>query len=147
MTLPRTTLARAQAAHDAKESPHDCKESAGVEGCSVKKKKEQHSGSVYRFSTFQELVDRVPANRIADCVEELGLVLSKAKLSTECIFLLAQFMAKKDGKAFPSELPRIVLPSEFEWTDDGKGELKTRIVDSKGDTLFGINMKLNQSNQ
>ena len=26
MTFPRTTIARAQSAHDAKEPPHDCKE-------------------------------------------------------------------------------------------------------------------------
>ena len=102
------------------------------------------SGSVYRFSTFQELVDRVPGDRIRDCMEELGTVLATAKLSTQLNYAVACNLAKADGKELPPEPAQIiVLPPEFEWCDDGKRELEARMVDAKGDGLFAVKITPN----
>lgn len=100
--------------------------------------------SVYRFSTFQELVDRVPGDRIRDCMEELGTVLATAKLSTQLTYGVARNLAKADGKELPPEPDQpIVLPPEFEWVDDGKRELEARMVDAKGDGLFTVKISPN----
>jgi len=101
------------------------------------------TGSVYRFSTFQELVDRVPGDRIRDCMEELGTVLASAKLSTELVAGVARNLAESDGKTLPNPEQIIVLPPEFEWIDDGKRELEARMVDSKGDGLFAVKITPN----
>ena len=106
------------------------------------------SGSVYRFSTFQELVDRVPGDRIRDCMEELGTVLATAKLSTQLNYAVACNLAKADGKELPPEPAQIiVLPPEFEWCDDGKRELEARMVDAKGDGLFAVKITPNDRSE
>jgi len=106
------------------------------------------TGSVYRFSTFQELVDRVPGDRIRDCMEELGTVLATAKLSTQLTYAVACNLAKADGKELPPEPAQIiVLPPEFEWMDDGKRELEARMVDAKGDGLFAVKITPNDQIQ
>lgn len=98
-----------------------------------------HTGNTYTFSTFQELVDRVPADRIPLCPEELGKILGTAKEYQEAIYETAKHLASKKG----TELPpcTMVVPPEFEWIDDGKGDLgftmqgpddsKTKVIISK----------------
>ena len=102
------------------------------------------TGSVYRFSTFQELVDRVPGDRIRDCMEELGTVLATAKLSTQLAYAVACNLAKADGKELPPEPAQIIkLPQDLEWMDDGKRELEAQMVDAKGDGLFALKITPN----
>lgn len=95
---------------------------------------------VYRFSTFQELVDRVPGDRIRDCMEELGTVLGSAKLTAELVEGVARNLAEADGKKVPPREGNSVIkvPAEFEWHDDGKRELEARLHDANGERLLAV---------
>jgi len=85
--------------------------------------------TTYKFSTFQELVDRVPSDKIAECLREFGIALQQAKATAELVFLVAESLAKESGKEFPKMPSRIVeVPHELEWIDDGKGEIKTTLT-------------------
>jgi hypothetical protein len=85
---------------------------------------------IYRFSTFQELTDRVPSDRIRDCMEEIGTVIAAAKATVELHYSVARQLAKIEGKELPSpeEGEQVIeLPPEFEWIDDGKRELEAQL--------------------
>jgi len=91
----------------------------------------------YRFSTFQELVDEVPSDRICDCLEELGKVIQTAKATAELIYKVAEDLARK--KELPPMPKRIIkLPDALEWIDDGKGELEAQINDETGKPFVGF---------
>lgn len=95
----------------------------------------------YRFSTFQELVDRVPTDRIADCLRELAVVLQEGKAMAELTMATAEALGMKKQPA-----GRVLeLPVELEWIDDGKGDLDLRFQAKSGDEtapLFNLKMKL-----
>jgi len=84
--------------------------------------------SIYSFSTFQELVDKVPSDKIAECMAEMGQAFAQGKLLTE----LAIETARAQGKLL-GELPErvITLPESFDWMDDGKGEVGVNLKVSK----------------
>jgi len=96
----------------------------------------------YKFSTLQELVDLVPADRIKACMEELGTVMAAAKMSTELTWAVAKSLAEADGKELPPQPAQLLkLPTSFEWMDDGKRELTARMVDDTGNTFFSVTAK------
>ena len=83
----------------------------------------------YKFKTFQELVDRVPSDKIAECLREFGIAFQQAKATAELVFLTAESLAKESGKEFPKMPERLFeVPEELEWIDDGKGEIKTTLT-------------------
>jgi hypothetical protein len=84
--------------------------------------------TTYKFRTFQELVDRVPSDRIAECLRECGLAFAQGKAMAELVFHTACSIAKDAGKDAPAMTKRVLeLPDELEWIDDGKGEIKTTL--------------------
>jgi len=91
----------------------------------------------YRFSTFQELVDEVPSDRICDCLEELGKVIQTAKATAELCYKVAEDLArKKELPPMPKQI--IKLPDALEWIDDGKGELEAELTDQTGARFVGL---------
>ena len=84
--------------------------------------------TTYKFRTFQELVDRVPSDRIAECLRECGLALQQGKAMAELVFLTACSLAKDAGKDAPA-MPKHLLEmqNELEWIDDGKGQIETTL--------------------
>lgn len=84
----------------------------------------------YRFSTLQELVDRVPADRIATCLHEIGIGLGQAKGAAELMLHAAAAMAEQMGvQCEVAKVTSLVeLPPVLEWVDDGLGEVQTKIV-------------------
>lgn len=87
----------------------------------------------YRFSTFQELVDIVPADRISDCMTELGEILQAAKATAELTIAVAEDLARADGKKVQKCMSAITLPDAFTWRDDGKRELgATLAIEGRG---------------
>lgn len=102
------------------------------------------TGKTYRFSTFQELVDRVPADRIRVCMSELGAILGTAKATTELTYATACHLAKKEPLVLESV---ITLPAEFEWMDDGKEELTATMMNPEGERLFGVNITNDTTNE
>lgn len=95
----------------------------------------------YRFTTFQELVDRVPSDRIAACLRELAVVLQEGKLMVE----LMQATAESLGMAKQPAGRVLELPAELEWIDDGKGNLDLGFQAKAGNEvlpLFNLKMKI-----
>lgn len=87
----------------------------------------------YRFSSLQELVDVVPADRIRDCMEELGKTFAVAKAETELITRTAYYLA---GKEYPKGTRIIELPPVIEWIDDGKNECEATITLPSGEPVM-----------
>lgn len=102
------------------------------------------SAPVYRFSTFQELLDRVPSNRICDCLDEIGKMLSASKAMMELHFHVMCEMMKKDGLPEPQMSESLLkLPKEIEWIDDGKGNLRATIPFTDKD---GLEIRIGRQN-
>jgi len=74
---------------------------------------------VYEFSTFQEFFERVPADRMADCLAEMAINLSMAKNMMGIINPIAKSLG---GSEYGTLFRR-----PFIWTDDKKGEIKAYI--------------------
>lgn len=92
------------------------------------------SAKTYTFSTFQELVDRVPADRIRDCMEELGVILATAKASA---LLAVDLHRDRAGLPPIKEGPGLIeIRDPFEWVDDGKRELQSDLLTQKGDHIM-----------
>ena len=83
----------------------------------------------YKFSNFQELVDRVPSDRIAECLREIGIVLAMGKSNAELIYNVALHLAEKDGRTLLPIPERVItIPVELAWDDDGKHQLVANMV-------------------
>ncbi len=87
------------------------------------------TGKSYRFATFQQLVDRVPPDRICACLDELGPILQSAAIAAEMVYDLA-------GMPRPPRL--LTLPPELEWIDDGKRTLRANIRTAEGQPLLAV---------
>jgi len=88
----------------------------------------------YTFSTFQELVDRVPSDRIRDCMEELGVILATAKASAELVTATALDLA-----GMPQQEPgaRVIeIRDPFEWIDDGRRSLQSELLTQGGEHVM-----------
>jgi len=78
----------------------------------------------YKFSSFQEMLEVVPHDRIELCLTELGKALQ---------FANDTIISKLGFYIVPT------LPKQLEWVDDGKGEIgfsisgKQIVVDDKND--------------
>lgn len=94
----------------------------------------------YTLVTLQDIVDKVPSERIRDCLSELAEVLVSAKASVELLHMVAVALAKKDGKTIPMLEPgaRIVKLPPLEWIDDGKGEIEAHMMKDADTELFTV---------
>ena len=72
----------------------------------------------YKFRNFHELFDRVPADRIEDCMSELAVFLHSVKRIEADVANLCPGHADKI---------RAELPEEFEWIDDGKRKMEITV--------------------
>lgn len=92
---------------------------------------EMEKPKVYELTTIRDIFDKVPADRIKLCCEELGTLLSVNK---ETVTLLEMV-----GEDIGCPLPfRFLEP--LKWIDDGMGELKANY--RMGDEpLLQVNIK------
>ena len=127
------------------EKPDDSQQPETVDEAKSKDALAAPSGSVYRFSTIQQLVDEVPADRICDCMTELGKILQTTKGMAELTYMVAENLAKQDGKTIPP-MPKqiIVLPEYMEWIDDGKGELEAHMKTMDGGNIGTLKITPNK---
>jgi len=77
------------------------------------------NAQVYEFSTFEELFERVPADRMADCLAELAISFFMAKNMMGIINPIAKSLGGSEYKS--------LFKGPFRWTDDKKGEIKSTI--------------------
>jgi len=82
----------------------------------------------YKFSNFQELVDRVPSQRIRDCLDKLGEKLDESKFHAELEWgiesLRSQFGTNGEIPVTfpnPAKVPSriLILPPYFEYEVNG----------------------------
>jgi hypothetical protein len=90
----------------------------------------------YKLKNFQDIVDKVPTDRIRDCMMELAELLFQTKAAMELTVNVARHLAEKEGKELPP-LPEGVsgmlrLPEEVTWMDDGRGEVTAVLSDKQG---------------
>lgn len=81
----------------------------------------------YQLATIKDIFDKVPADRIRNCMEELGVLLSQAAATRDL------FTACAEELGLPPESAEPKLPEFFTWVDDGNGDLTFRVVTSSAD--------------
>ena len=91
------------------------------------------NAQVYEFSTFEELFERVPADRMADCLADLAISFFMAKNMMGMISGIDKSM----GGAGFSGLFKMPLT----WTDDNKGSIKAHIKLGSGDKAKTITIE------
>jgi hypothetical protein len=68
----------------------------------------------YELITIKDIFDKVPADRIEVCMDELKISLVQAKSTVEMLEVIAEQIGEK-GTA------ETVCPEKFIWVDDGLG--------------------------
>ena len=95
----------------------------------------------YQLATIKDIFDKVPSDRIRDCMEELGVLLSQAAATRDL------FVACAEEIGLPLESAQPKLPEYFTWVDDGKGDLSLRVVTNAADgteaPVFSIDTHVN----
>ena len=93
----------------------------------------------YRLQTLKNVFDEVPANKIRECMAELGELLAGAAETRDKI------KATLDKEDFAYVIGSIIsLPSHIEWVDDGKGEISLAASTSAGEEvkLFSVTKRV-----
>lgn len=89
----------------------------------------------YKIKSFQDVIDQVPTERIALCMQEIaqGMIQTKATLEA------AIELIKASGVKPPENLQSLCKwPDEIEWIDDGKEEVITRLHAESGQPLATV---------
>lgn len=92
------------------------------------------SATEYELVTIKDIFDKVPAERISDCCKELGQMLTQARYQLQMVEAAVAVVLGEEinmAEAFK-------FPDSVTWTDDGKGEIKTSMVDGEGAQLLSI---------
>jgi hypothetical protein len=71
----------------------------------------------YRLRTIKDIVDKVPTDRIADCMEELAILLIQASGMSA---LISESMRSQD----PNVDCGWIFPEEITWIDDHEGVIQ-----------------------
>jgi hypothetical protein len=101
----------------------------------------------YTFSTFQELVDRVPAEKIMECMGEIGKAWAIGKATCETAQALINDYREAQGLPPNPTLDRVIqLPEVCEWIDDGLGEVDVTLQ-PPGGAGNGIEIKIRKQNE
>lgn len=77
------------------------------------------------------MFDRVPAERLQTCLEELGQVLAPAKAMIEIQIAVAKELAAQEDIEIPDGSIIYLLPDELEWVDDGERNLGAEFCDGE----------------
>lgn len=94
--------------------------------------------NTYRLVTLKDVFDKVPADRIIDCMRELGILLSQSANMRNLICAMAE---SENIDIDPAEAMR--MPYEIVWIDDGKVELTLSIRTSEDEEVLSLGTKLN----
>ena len=86
--------------------------------------------NTYSIQTLTDIFDKVPANKIRECMAELGELLAGAAETRDKI------KATLDKEDFAYVIGSIIeLPSHIEWVDDGKGEISMAASTKDGEQV------------
>jgi len=90
----------------------------------------------YKFSTFKELFDTVPANRIEVCLKELVQLIVATKEIERKIYDKV-----KNDKTVDLSKPLVIFPEVIEWIDDNKGNIDLNLICKGEDKPINIKIK------
>lgn len=90
----------------------------------------------YQLKTLKDVFDKVPADRIKACMNELAIGMRQAKAMGDLLGATASHIAGQDIDCTPS------WPEEIEWIDDGNGEVALKFQGNNGDDLLDFMVKL-----
>ena len=91
------------------------------------------SATEYELVTIRDIFEKVPVERIADCCEELGQMMTQARYQLQLLESAAVVLGEEINMA-----EAFKFPDSITWADDGKGEIKTSMVDGEGAQLLSI---------
>ena len=92
----------------------------------------------YQLTTIKDIFDKVPADRIKTCMDELAIAMQQAKSMSKLLeFGLAEVSGQKVEDI-------VQWPETSVWIDDGKGTIDTEYVDENGTHLFDHHVQLKE---
>lgn len=95
----------------------------------------------YHLTTLKDVFDKVPADRIAACLDELAVAMRQTKAMAELLATTATVVAGEEvGCA-------VEWPETTTWIDDGKGTLDLKFQSEEGDDLFDYTVRLTTENE
>lgn len=88
----------------------------------------------YQLKTLKDVFDKVPANKIVECMNELAVAMVQAKA------MQGLFDVVSENKVAKSDWPENV-----EWIDDGKNEIELSYRNSDdNDEILRVETKLSK---
>lgn len=89
----------------------------------------------YSLVTIADIFNKIPADRIQCCMDELGKIMTVAKSTQKLIQSVAE---DKYGKKLPDLYK---WPDAIEWMDDGKEDLEARFLDQDQKILMSVKIE------
>lgn len=80
----------------------------------------------YELTTLKDVFEKVPADRIKDCLMELSTVMEQAKAMRELLTLAGSAIAEKEVVC------DMQWPESVTWVDDGAGKIDLAYRDDSG---------------
>jgi hypothetical protein len=94
----------------------------------------------YELSTFKDVFDKVPFDRISNCMSEISILIRQARAASE-------FVEEVAKSAFPDKGNLLVhkFPDKIIWKDDKQGDLTMRLKINNQE-IFMIKSKMERPN-
>ena len=92
---------------------------------------------VYKLSSFKDVFDNVPSDKVELCLSEIAGSIKLAQNACDMTRIL--FPVLKDSKN--SEV--FTYPDVTDWIDDDKGLVGFKLLDEKGEVGLDIQLKKN----
>lgn len=86
----------------------------------------------YELTTINDVLNKVPADRIKDCLAELAAAL------TTVAHMRDAMQASADALGLGDISGAIKLPESHTWMDDGLGNVSVHCINSAGEELFSV---------
>ena len=80
----------------------------------------------YELKTIRDIYEKIPIDRIDDCLKELAIAIKQAKATIGLLKEVEKDISGKEPQVFADNNSR--FPDVITWNDDGKGEILTHIV-------------------
>lgn len=90
----------------------------------------------YELTTIKDIHDKVPLDRIEDCMSEITALLVQSKTTAEAITGLAKIQGLDC-----LDVEMIKFPETLDWIDDGKGEITMKLRVEGGNEIVSITTK------
>lgn len=84
------------------------------------------SAKRYELTTLEDVWNKIPSDRIMDCLSELGKLMQTTKATVEMLVAVSNAPEAANLKPIPDDALRLKYP--LIWIDDDKGHLQTNFV-------------------